>query len=169
VIRAVVDPNVFVSAQISTSGPPAGIARAADDSAFELVISDLLLSELYDVLMRPRFRRYMTEGEVEDLVADLREKGIVATEGEIERAVPDDPKEDYLVALAHASNADYLVSGDPHLVEAKNQVSVPVLTPPTIRRTAEKRKPVKTTMDFLTERRQALITAAVTGQLEVAT
>jgi putative PIN family toxin of toxin-antitoxin system len=129
VIRAVVDPNVFVSAQISTSGPPARIARATDDGAFELVVSDLLLSELYDVLMRPRFRRYMTEGEVEDLVADLREKGIVATEGEIERAVPDDPKDDYLVALMCASNADYLVSGDPHLAEAKNPVSAPILTP----------------------------------------
>lgn len=124
-----VDPNVFVSAQISSSGPPARIARAADGGVFEVIVSDLLLSELHDVLMRPRFRRYMTEGEVEDLVADLREKGIGATEGEIERAVPDDPKDDYLVALAHASNADYLVSGDPHLAAVKSQVYVPVLTP----------------------------------------
>lgn len=77
--------------------------------------------------MRPRFRRYMTEGEVEDLVADLREKGTGATEGEIERAVPDDPKDDYLVALTHASNADYLVSGDPHLTGAKSEIAV--LTP----------------------------------------
>lgn len=128
-IRAVVDPNVFVSAQISSSGPPARIARAADSGIFELVVSELLLSELHDVLMRPRFRRYMTEGEVEDLVADLREKGTGATEGEIERAVPDDPKDDYLVALTHASNADYLVSGDPHLAGVISQVSVAILTP----------------------------------------
>ena len=86
-----------------------------------MLVSELLLSELHDVLMRRRFRRYMTEGEVEDLIADLREKGTGATEGEIERTVPDDPKDDYLVALAHASNADYLVSGDPHLVGAKKE------------------------------------------------
>lgn len=107
-IRTVVDPNVFISAQISSSGPPARIARAADGGIFELVVSELLLSELHDVLMRPRFRRYMTEGE-------------------IERAVPDDPKDDYLVALTHASNADYLVSGDPHLTGAKSEIAV--LTP----------------------------------------
>ena len=42
---------------------------------------------------------------------------------------PDDPKDDYLVALTHASGADYLVSGDPHLAGAENKVSGTVLTP----------------------------------------
>lgn len=128
-VRAVVDPNVFVSAQISSLGHPARIARVADNGVFELIVSDRLLSELHDVLMRPRFRRHMTEGEVEDLIANLREKGISATEGEVERAIPDDPKDDYLVALTRASGAEYLVSGDPHLAGAKNKVPVTVLTP----------------------------------------
>lgn len=128
-IRAVVDPNVFVSAQISSLGHPARIARAADGGVFELIVSDRLLSERHEVLLRPRFRRHMVEGEVEDLVDNLREKGIDATEGEIERVVPDDPKDDYLVALTRASGADYLVSGDPHLAGAKNKVPVTVLTP----------------------------------------
>lgn len=128
-VRAVVGPNVFISAQISSSGPPARIVRAADEGAFEVVVSAHLLSELHDVLMRPRFRRYMTEGEVEDLVAGLRETGIGATEGEIERAVPEDPRDDYLVALARTSGADYLVSGDPHLAGAKDEIPVTVLTP----------------------------------------
>ena len=40
--------------------------------------AERLLSELHDVLMRRRFRRHMTESEVENLVEDLREKGISA-------------------------------------------------------------------------------------------
>ncbi len=129
-LRAVVDPNVFISAQISSLGHPARIARAADRGNFELVVSERLLSELHDVLMRPRFRRHMTESEVENLVEDLREKGISAEEGEIERMVPGDPKDDYLVALARVSGADYLVSGDPHLTSASlDDATVTVLTP----------------------------------------
>ena len=129
-LRAVVDPNVFISAQISSLGHPARIARAADEGIFELVVSERLLSELHNVLMRPRFRRHMTEGEVENLVEDLREKGISAEEGEIERMVPGDPKDDYLVALARVSGADYLVSGDPHLTAASlDDATVTVLTP----------------------------------------
>ena len=129
-LRAVVDPNVFISAQISSLGHPARIARAADRGTFELIVSERLLSELHDVLMRPRFRRHMTESEVENLVEVLREKGLSAEEGEIERMVPGDPKDDYLVALARASGADYLVSGDPHLTSAAlDEATVTVLTP----------------------------------------
>jgi putative PIN family toxin of toxin-antitoxin system len=129
-LRAVVDPNVFISAQISSLGHPARIARAADKGIFELVVSERLLSELHDVLMRPRFRRHMTEREVENLVEDLREKGINAEEGEIRRMIPGDPKDDYLVALARVSGAAYLVSGDPHLTAASlDAATVTVLTP----------------------------------------
>lgn len=129
-LRAVVDPNVFISAQISSLGHPARIARAADRGIFELVVSERLLSELRDVLMRPRFRRHMTESEVENLVEDLREKGMGAEEGEFGRVVPGDPKDDYLVALARVSGADYLVSGDPHLAAASLETAtVTMLTP----------------------------------------
>lgn len=129
-LRAIVDPNVFISAQISSLGHPARIARAADKGIFELVVSERLLSELHNVLMRPRFRRHMTEREVENLVEDLREKGINAEEGEIRRMIPGDPKDDYLVALARVSGAAYLVSGDPHLTAASlDAATVTVLTP----------------------------------------
>ena len=128
-LRAVVDPNVFICAQISSLGHPARIARAADKGIFELVVSERLLSELHDVLMRPWFRRHMTEREVENL-EDLREKGINAEEGEIRRMVPGDPKDDYLVALARVLGAGYLVSGDPHLTAASlDAATVTVLTP----------------------------------------
>lgn len=65
-LRAVVDPNVLISSRISDLGHPARIARAADEGCFELILSERLLGELSEVLMRPRFRRYATEEEVED-------------------------------------------------------------------------------------------------------
>lgn len=128
-MRAVVDPNVLISSRISDLGHPARIVRAADEERFELVISDRLLGELSDVLMRPRFRRYATEEEAEDFLFGLREKGIFFEDAEAERLVPDDPKDDYLVALTRISSADFLVSGDPHLAEAKHTLPVTVLTP----------------------------------------
>jgi putative PIN family toxin of toxin-antitoxin system len=136
-LGAVVDPNVFISAQISSLGHPGRIARAADRGIFELVVSERLLSELHDVLMRPRFRRHMTESEVENLVEDLREEGISVEEGEIGRVVPGDPKDDYLVALARVSGADYLVSGDPHLTaQLRSILRPPQYSPPQVQRNA---------------------------------
>lgn len=94
-----------------------------------MVISGKLLAELSTVLMRPRFRRYMSESEVNEVIKDLRGKGIFFEDIEAERLVPDDPKDDYLVALVRVSGADYLVSGDPHLTRAGDKVPVTVLTP----------------------------------------
>jgi putative PIN family toxin of toxin-antitoxin system len=129
-VRVVVDPNVLVSSRISSLGHPARIARAADEGRFELIVSERLLSELRDVLMRERFRRYATVEEVEDLLAGLRERGVLFEEdAEVERVVPDDPKDDYLVALARASGAARIVSGDPHLTNLEGKDTPEVMTP----------------------------------------
>ena len=130
-MRAVVDPNILVSAWISPHGFPRRILDAADAGYFEMVVSRRLLAELTDVLSRQRLRRY---GPIEHAEAHVRRAmraGVhVEIEGEPERVVPGDPKDDYLVALARVSGADYLVSGDPHLVGSSlGEGTVPVLTP----------------------------------------
>jgi putative PIN family toxin of toxin-antitoxin system len=130
-LRAVIDPNVLVSAWISPHGFPRRILDSADAGSFEMVVSQRLLAELASVLSRERLRRY---GPIERAQAHVRRAmrvGVhVEIEGEPERVVPDDPKDDYLVALARVSGADYLVSGDPHLLEAAlGESAVPVLTP----------------------------------------
>lgn len=117
----------------------AGVPEPSEDEAMRIAVAEQhahhgeaerLLSELHNVLMRRRFRRHMTESEVENLVEDLREKGISVEEGEIGRMVPGDPKDDFLVALARVSGAGYLISSDPHLTAASLEVAtVTVLTP----------------------------------------
>ena len=39
-----------------------------------------------------------------------------------------DPNDDYLIALAESTEADYLVSGDPHLLNVFD-VSIPIVNP----------------------------------------
>lgn len=49
---AVLDPNVLVSAAISTAGQPRQIINAWVDGRFELLASPALIDELTDVLAR---------------------------------------------------------------------------------------------------------------------
>ena len=89
--------------------------RAHADGRFELVVSKRLLAELESVLARPKFRRYLTLEQADRYVASLgREGRLVDDPGEIDTVSPD-PNDDYLIALARASRAHVLVSGDPHL------------------------------------------------------
>jgi len=128
VIRVVFDPGVLVSAFISPRAAPAELVQAWRDGRFELVVSPKLLEELRRVLLRPKFRRYATEQEVQEYVAHLKEEGHAELDPAIPVGATPDPKDDYLVGLARAANAHILVSGDQHLTRLEDP-HPPVLTP----------------------------------------
>ncbi len=73
-MRAVLDPNVLVSALLSPAGPPAQIFLAWDAGHFELIASPRLVAELTDVLARPKFRRWIDASDADELVLRLQEE-----------------------------------------------------------------------------------------------
>lgn len=125
--RAVLDPNVLVSALISPFGASAQLLVALRAGAFELVTSPLLLSELSDVLGREKFRRYASEAEVEAYVLLIRRESIVVDDPEPAEPLGEDPDDEYLVALARAGRVEALVTGDAHLLRLRAQI--PARTP----------------------------------------
>jgi uncharacterized protein len=128
VARAVLDPNVLVSALISPGGIPARLLVAAEDGRYELVVSARLLDELEGVLMRDKFRRYFPEEAVEDHLERLLAVATMGEEAEIRHDSPD-PKDDYLVALARATGSEALVTGDAHLLGLGMVVPVMIISP----------------------------------------
>jgi len=102
-----------------------GVALA---ERFVIVVSPTLLGEFARVLARPKFRRYMSEDEALEIVARITQLAEPAPEAPALAGVTPDPKDDYLVALARAAYADYLVSGDSHLTCLPNP-KPRVLTP----------------------------------------
>jgi putative PIN family toxin of toxin-antitoxin system len=67
-LRAVLDPNVLVSAIIS-DGKPRQLLRKGIVRKFSLVTSDLILKELVSVLRRPKFKT--DENEIQRIVLVL--------------------------------------------------------------------------------------------------
>lgn len=127
-IRAVVDPGVLIAAVLSAAGAPAELLRYWLDGAVEIIVSEKLLAELDSVLQRPKFRSYLPASEAKRYVDLLRRWAETAADADAGEAFTADPKDDYLVALALPSRADFIVSGDRHLI--KIEISrVPVLTP----------------------------------------
>lgn len=114
------DPGVLISARISSggSGAPAELLRAWLDGAFDLIVSEKLLEELEWVLQRQKFRRYTTTDETRQYVALLNRLAITMKDPALENVgLTPDRKDDYLVALARASGAHFLISGDAHLTD----------------------------------------------------
>lgn len=117
-IRAVVDSSVLVSALIAPrETAPDQVLRAWARERFELIVSPKLISEVADVLARPKFRPYVTPEEVEDFVEMLRSEAEFHPDPANPERVTRDPDDDYLVALAKAAGA-VLVSSDRDVLEA---------------------------------------------------
>lgn len=127
-MRVVLDANVLVSALISTAGPPREIVAAWLDERFELIASPALLDELRDVLARPRFRRWVSLNVAAEFIDGIAQDAVIVADPPAQAGLTSGPDDDYLVALARAAQADYLVSGDRHLLDLADPVP-PVLTP----------------------------------------
>jgi putative PIN family toxin of toxin-antitoxin system len=116
-LRAVLDPNVLISALLAPAGKPAAILRAWSAGAFELVASQLLLAELERALAYPKLRARIHESEASAVVEWLRRSATVVSDpDELPTRASEDPGDDYLIALAEHERAA-LVSGDRHLLE----------------------------------------------------
>ena len=110
-IRAVVDPGVFIAGTISDVGAPASLLRAWLAGAIELVVSPMLLEELRRALGYPKLRRLVPPDVAEGLATTLEQAGLNLPDPIDTPSVCRDPHDDYLFALAAEAGA-ILVSGD---------------------------------------------------------
>jgi len=127
-VRVVLDANVLVSAVISQAGPPREIVNAWVDGHVELIASPALLDELRDVLNRPRFRRWVSISTASEFINGLAEDAVIVEDPPAQAALTADPDDDYLIVLARAAQADYLISGDRRLLDLTDP-NPPVLRP----------------------------------------
>jgi putative PIN family toxin of toxin-antitoxin system len=128
VLRVVLDPGVLISAVLSRPGAPAEALDAWRDGAFDLVVSPLLLDELEEVLLRPRFSEYASPDQVRAYVDALAVEGVAFDDPEDRAHVTRDRDDDNLFALAVAARADFIVSGDKDLTSVPSPPCA-VLTP----------------------------------------
>jgi len=86
------------------------------------------MRELEQVLLRPRFRRWVPEDDVAEFVQAIRTQADFEPDPPWIESISSDPADDYLVALAISAGAHVLVSGDRDLTELK-EIRPPVRTP----------------------------------------
>ena len=123
-MRAVLDPNVIISATLSPGGTPGRVFRLWFDGAYELVDSANLLDELARAFGFPKLRQRVPEVDAEELLEILVRNGTIVHDPDEAPAVrSSDPDDDYLIALA-ATSRSVLVSGDSDLQDLSGQIPV---------------------------------------------
>ena len=81
-----------------------------------LVFSQELLDEFLEVARRPKFRRFFSSADIEEILETINEYAdFVKVHTKIE--VCRDPKDNFLLSLSIDGNADFLLTGDKDLLE----------------------------------------------------
>jgi uncharacterized protein len=112
--RAVLDTSVLVSAFLTPRGSVVRLLREPDRSQYQLCLSEYILIEAAETLRsKTRLRNYAyTDMYVHDFIRWLMTHAEMTADLPDLHAVPDDPKDDPIIATAVAAKADYLVTGD---------------------------------------------------------
>ncbi len=109
-MRVVLDTNVLLSALISPHGPPDVIYRAWRAARFEIVTSVVQLDELRRASRYPKFKAVLQPHRVGTMVNNLQRA--VVLEHLPTGIEADDPNDAFVLAMAVASEAEVLVTGD---------------------------------------------------------
>ena len=127
--KAVVDTNQFVSALISKSGPSARLLDAWRNRLFLLILSREIMKEIKAVLHYPRIRqKYKFPPEdIESLLHLLEHEAIILHEVVGLAVIKADPDDDKILACAVTASADYIVSGDKHLLDLRQYQRIPIV------------------------------------------
>ena len=109
---------MLVAAAIAPRGVCGRLVEAAIDGRWRPVASPQVLAELSEVLLREKFRRWLTVDDAEQFFAGIASiADVVDDPPSLNKAVSADPDDDYLIALALAQEVSALVSGDHHLTD----------------------------------------------------
>lgn len=112
-MRVILDTNVLLGALISPYGSPDMIYRAWRAARFDLVTSAAQLDELRRVSRYPKLKAILPAHRVGAMVNNMQRAVVLDALPPLPEGVEAiDPNDTFLLAMAVAGEADYLVTGD---------------------------------------------------------
>ncbi len=123
-LRVVPDTNVLVSATI-VQGKQFEILRLAKLGKIKLIVSPEIIKEFEEVISREKFG-FTKEQIVHATKQILEIAEIIIPQKKLE-IIKEDPDDNMILECASESNADYIISGDPHLLAVKSYGNIEIV------------------------------------------
>jgi uncharacterized protein len=130
-IWVVLDANVLVSAAINSKGAPGQVLAAWRTENFSLLMSESILKEVDRVFRYPKLVKYhqWPDQRIRTFIDDLSHLSVL-TPGETSLSVIEaDPSDNRYLECGVEGEADYIVSGDRHLLELGTYQEIQIVNP----------------------------------------
>ena len=123
--RIIIDTNLWLSFLINKNY--SRLDKIFSDKSVILLYSQQLIDEFIEVAQRPKFKKYFSPDDLQDLLLKMSVLAHFIEVSSIVNACRDS-KDNFLLALAKDSKADYLITGDKDLLELKKFSKTSILT-----------------------------------------
>ena len=123
-VRAVIDTNVLVSALIHDGKPRKLILELLNRHT--VILSRQMLAELADVAGRDKF--HVTGSQIERFLSIMVKMAKIVPDNALFKEVASDPDDDVVLNAAYTGKADYIVTGDKHLLTLNNFKKTKIVT-----------------------------------------
>jgi len=127
-MNAVLDTNVLISAVIAT-GIPHEVVVEGYDGEYRIVASQATIQEFRDTLQKYPERFGLDDDEIQTEVETLQYYAEIVAPDEALNVVDADPDDDKFLEVAVTANADYVVSGDQHLLDIDSFRDIDIVAP----------------------------------------
>ncbi len=130
-MRIVLDANIYVSSLISTLGNPSKIIERWEQGDFEVMVTQDILDEVGRVLRYPRIvkRHKKDEKKIQRYLKLLSRQTTIVKSTERLSVVKDDESDNRYIECAVAGRANYIISGDNHLLSVGEYKGIVILSP----------------------------------------
>jgi putative PIN family toxin of toxin-antitoxin system len=129
-MRAVIDTNVLLSGLLWRGSAHAFLEQVRNGTV-TILSSPELLAELQEVLARPKFDAILSRSNSsrELMLTQISKLAELTDPPPLPQPMCRDPDDDAVLALAIATLADVIVSGDDDLLSLVNFEGIPILNP----------------------------------------
>jgi len=124
-MKIVLDANIFISS-FFWGGNPRSVLERVICKKDELIISKEILNEIEDIVNRPKF--HAEKNKVEYFIKSIEEISNLITIRKKVKNGSRDIKDNKYLECGIAGKADYIVSGDIHLLELKQYKKIKIVT-----------------------------------------
>jgi putative PIN family toxin of toxin-antitoxin system len=129
-LRAVLDTHQFISSLAFKRGHQAALLEAWKERRYLLLTSKFILAEIKRVFEYPKIaKKYNLRNSDLETLFDLLEHDAVMVPGLVKvDIIKEDPEDNFILACAIEGKADYLVSGDRHLLKLQQYEGTRIVT-----------------------------------------
>lgn len=129
-MRVVLDANIYMSALINSDGIPSKVVQEGLGKTFENLISVETYKEISKVVNYPRIRQpyAINERKVQSFLLQVKRQSVLIAPRKTVSITKDESDNRYL-ECAEEGNAEFIVSGDKHLLNLKRYKKIRIENP----------------------------------------